>query len=117
MIVVVGMAFEARIAASLGVPVICGGDGKQLTSRLTHAMAAGCGGLISFGVAGGLAPHLKPGACVIGSEIIDADGTRATDARWAQRLTRLIPGSVHGAIAGVTEPIAPARDRKSTPLN
>ena len=56
MIVVVGMAFEARIAAGLGVPVICGGDGSNLAASLARAMAAGCGGLISFGVAGGLAP-------------------------------------------------------------
>ena len=56
MIVVVGMAFEARIAAGLGVPVVCGGDGKNLAASLARAMAAGCGGLISFGVAGGLAP-------------------------------------------------------------
>ncbi len=67
MIVVVGMAFEARIAAGLGVPVICGGDGRNLATTLARAMAAGCGGLISFGVAGGLAPDLKPGTCVIGS--------------------------------------------------
>src|ERR1044072_651553 len=112
MIVVVGIAFEARIAAGLGVPVICGGDGKKLSSRLTHAMAAGCGGLISVGVAGGLAPHLKPGSCVIGSEIIDAEATHATDTRWAHRLTRLIPGSVYGAIAGVAEPIAHADDKR-----
>lgn len=112
MIVVVGMKFEARIAAGLGVPVICGGDGKNLSSLLTHAMAAGCGGLISFGVAGGLAPHLKPGTCVIASEIIDDEGTRATDERWAQRLTRLIPGSVYGAIAGVRQPIAHAADKR-----
>jgi len=106
------MKFEARIAAGLGVPVVCGGDGKNLSSLLTHAMAAGCGGLISFGVAGGLAPHLKPGTCVIGSEIIHDEGTRATDARWAQRLTRLIPGSVYGAIAGVRQPIAHAADKR-----
>lgn len=106
MIVVVGMAFEARIAAALGVPVICGGDGKNLAALLTHAMAAGCSGLISFGVAGGLSPGLKPGTCVIGSSIIDDDGERATDSRWAQRLARLIPGSVQGAIAGVLEPVA-----------
>ena len=112
MIVVVGMKFEARIAAGLGVPVICGGDGKNLSSLLTQAMAAGCGGLISFGVAGGLAPHLKPGTCVIGSEIIDDEGTRATDERWALRLTRIIPGSVYGAIAGVRQPIAHAADKQ-----
>src|SRR5262245_5889420 len=106
MIVVVGMAFEARIAAGLGVPVICGGDGKNLATSLARAMAAGCGGLISFGVAGGLAPSLKPGSCVIASSILHEGDAQATDARWAQRLTRLIPGSAHGAIVGVSEPIA-----------
>lgn len=108
MIVVVGMAFEARIARGLGVPVICAGDGKNLAGSLNRAMAAGCGGLISFGVAGGLSPDLKPGTCVIGSSIIDEDDVQATDARWAQRLTRLIPGSMPGAIVGVREPIAHA---------
>jgi adenosylhomocysteine nucleosidase len=112
MIVVVGMAFEARIAAGLGVPVICGGDGKNLAATLTRAMAAGCGGLISFGVAGGLAPQLRPGTCVIGSAILDRGERRETDARWAQRLMRIIPGAVHGSIVGVGEPIAHAAAKR-----
>ena len=74
------MAFEARIAAGLGVPVVCGGDGQNLAASLARAMAAGCGGLISFGVAGGLAPDLKPGTCVIGSAILD-DEAAAADRR------------------------------------
>lgn len=113
MIVVVGMAFEARIAAGLGVPVVCGGDGSQLEGALARAMAAGCGGLISFGVAGGLAPDLKPGTCVIGSSILDGDETRPTDARWAQRLMRIIPDAVHGPILGVGEPIAHASAKQA----
>jgi hopanoid-associated phosphorylase len=111
MIVVVGMAFEARIAAGLGVRVICGGDGKHLHRSLTHAMAAGCGGLISFGVAGGLEPGLKPGTCIIASSIFDDDKERRTDAPWAQRLMRIISNSVHGPIAGVQAPVALARDK------
>src|SRR5215212_4553910 len=87
MIVVVGMAFEARIAAGLGVRVICGGDGRNLAPRLTRAMAAGCGG-------------------VIGSSILDDDEERPTDGRWAQRLMRIIPDTVHGPIAGVGAPVA-----------
>ena len=106
MIVVVGMAFEARIAAGLGVPVICGGDGHNLATSLARAMAAGCGGLISFGVAGGLAPDLRPGTCVIGSTILDDDEQSPTDARWAQRLMRIIPDAVHGPIVGVRKPVA-----------
>jgi len=113
MIVVVGMAFEARIAAGLGVPIICGGDGKNLAASLARAMAAGCGGLISFGVAGGLAPDLKPGTCVIGSAILHDEVERLTDARWAQRLMRIIPGAVHGPIAGVREPIAHAEAKRT----
>lgn len=113
MIVVVGMAFEARIAAGLGVPVICGGDGSQLEGALTRAMAAGCGGLISFGVAGGLAPELKPGTCIIGSSVLDGAENRPTDARWAQRLMRIIPDAVHGPIVGVRTPIAHAADKQA----
>src|SRR5215212_612555 len=106
MIVVVGMAFEARIARGLGVPVICGGDGSHLEASLARAMAAGCGGLISFGVAGGLTPDLEPGTCVIGSTILDHETERPTDARWAQRLMRIIPEGVYGPIAGVRAPVA-----------
>jgi len=112
MIVVVGMAFEARIAAGLGVPVICGGDGHNLAASLARAMAAGCGGLISFGVAGGLAPDLKPGTCVIGSAILDDEGRRETDARWASHLMKIIPDAVHGPIVGVRAPIADASAKR-----
>ncbi len=56
MIVVVGMAFEARIAAGPGVQVICGGDGRHLGRSLAAAVREDCGGLVSFGVAGGLRP-------------------------------------------------------------
>lgn len=111
MIVVVGMAFEARIASSLGVRVICGGDGKTLESTLTHAMAAGSSALVSFGVAGGIAPALKPGACVIATSVIDHDRVHKTDARWAHRLARIIPGAVTGAILGVPEPVAEAETK------
>jgi len=111
MIAVVGIAFEARIAARLGVPVVCGGDGKYLERSLARAMAAGCKGLISFGVAGGLAPGLKPGTCIIGSSVIDDGKERPTDARWAQRLQRIIPDTVYGPLLGVREPIALAVDK------
>jgi adenosylhomocysteine nucleosidase len=113
MIVVVGMAFEARIAARLGVPVVCGGDGKNLERSLARAMAAGCKGLISFGVAGGLAPELKPGTCIIGSGVIVDGEERPTDARWSQRLRRIIPDTVYGPLLGVHEPIAFAGDKRA----
>src|SRR5256885_15832379 len=95
MIVVVGMAFEARIAARLDVPVVCGGDGKHLERSLARAMAAGCKGLISFGVAGGLAPELKPGICIIGSGVIVDGGERPPHGRRSHPPQRVIPDTVY----------------------
>ncbi len=105
MIVVVGLAFEARIAAGSGLPIICGGDGRTLTPDLKRAIAGGCRGLVSFGVAGGLDPKLKPGTCVVGSAIVTGDVRHETDLAWSQRLLETMPGAVHGVLAGVDGPV------------
>jgi hopanoid-associated phosphorylase len=112
MIVVVGLAFEARIAAGPGVEVICSGDGQDLATSLARAVKGGCRGLISFGVAGGLAPDLKPGTCVIGSAIVSENARLQTDKHWSQKLLRTLPDAVYGMLVGVPAPIAdPAAKR------
>jgi adenosylhomocysteine nucleosidase len=111
-IVVVGLAFEARIAAGPGTRVICSGDGRNLAVSLANAIteargsAEGCQGLISFGVAGGLAPQLEPGVCVVGSAILSGTSRMATDPTWSKKLLQTIPGAVHGMLVGVPAPIA-----------
>jgi hopanoid-associated phosphorylase len=111
-IVVVGLAFEARIAAGPGIQVICSGDGRNLAASLSRAIADarqfpdGCRGLISFGVAGGLSPSLEPGACVVGSAILSGTTRIATDHDWSQKLLRTIPGAIYGVLAGVPAPIS-----------
>ena len=90
MIIVVGLAFEARIAAGPGVQVICSGDGRDLASKLTAAIkdARAHGrayqGLVSFGVAGGLAPQLPTGACVVGSHVLSGSKSMPTDRAWSE---------------------------------
>ena len=61
LIAVVGLVFEARIAAGPGIRVICSGNGKELAASLSSAIQEGARGVISFGVAGGLSPALRPG--------------------------------------------------------
>ncbi len=93
MIIVVGLAFEARIAAGPGVRVICSGDGRNLAAKLTAAIAdarehvQGCPGIISFGVAGGLAPQLRPGTCVVGSAVISGENRMPISREWSQKLS------------------------------
>jgi adenosylhomocysteine nucleosidase len=118
-IIVVGLAFEARIAAGPGVKVICSGDGRNLATRLTAAIAEartlvnGCPGIISFGVAGGLAPHLRSGACVVGSAILSESNRMPTSAEWSQKLLQTIPDAVSGMLLGVTAPIAHPNEKQT----
>ena len=48
---------EARIALGPGVAVICN-HASELVASLEAAAKRGAAGIISFGIAGGLAPHL-----------------------------------------------------------
>jgi hopanoid-associated phosphorylase len=113
MIVVVGLAFEARIAAASGLQVVCGGDGRTLRPSLHDAIAPGCKGLISFGVAGGLAPHLKSGTCIVASGVVSPDGHLPTDRYWAQTLLRTMPGAVSGVLAGAPAPVATPAEKRA----
>jgi len=101
---VVGLAFEARIAAGPGIRVICSGNGRNLAALL--AELKDCRGLISFGVAGGLSPDLRPGTCVVGSAIISGTKRFVTHHGWSQRVLQTIPDAVHGEIAGASAPVA-----------
>jgi hopanoid-associated phosphorylase len=118
-IIVVGLAFEARIAAGPGVHVICSGDGRNLAAKLTAAIAEtrtmvnGCPGIISFGVAGGLAPHLRPGTCVVGSAVISGSTRMPISHHWSKKLLRTIPDSVSGILLGVPAPIAHPDEKRS----
>jgi adenosylhomocysteine nucleosidase len=102
---VAGLAFEAWIAGGKHTYAICSGDGSMLAKSLAGAISADCRGLVSFGIAGGLSPELRAGTCLVGSAVISETTRFMTDRTWSRTLLRLIPGAVHGAIAGVSPPI------------
>jgi adenosylhomocysteine nucleosidase len=109
----VGLDFEARIAAAPGVQVVCRTAGNELEEVADTAVRQGYRGLISFGVAGGLASHLRPGDWVVASSIREEQTVRATDAAWSRKLLGLIDGAIHAPILGVDSPVAePAKKRE-----
>ena len=108
-IALVGLAFEARIAAGPGVLVLC--RGRETSDLLRLAVGAGCRSIISFGVAGGLAPDLIPGDCVVASAIIDYPAVRPTDPLWSRKLADMIPGARHGPIMGVNSVVSEPSDK------
>jgi hopanoid-associated phosphorylase len=104
------LSFEARIAAGPGVTVLCG-DADRLIEALESVVRGGCSGIISFGIAGGLAPALAPGHWVVASKVVSQIGQFATDRVWAQRLLQRLPDAVHAAILGVDAPVVEAETK------
>jgi len=84
---VVGLAAEARLVRSLGWPVAIGGGtagGARLAAE--RLVSGGITALISFGLAGGLDPALRPGSLLVPRTII-TDGQRLpTDPGLSERL-------------------------------
>jgi adenosylhomocysteine nucleosidase len=98
---VVGLQREARIVAGRGVRVVVGGgDAIALGARLEQALDQTVNGVISFGVAGALAPALKPGDLVVASAVRDERRRLETNSAWMRAIMKRLPHAVGGAIAG-----------------
>ena len=109
----VGMGFEAKIAAGPGVLVVCRDSRRDLANVIDGAVRQGYRGVISFGVAGGLAANLRTGDWVVASTVLDAHVPHATDAVWSSSLVATIPGATYAPILGVDAPVAePAMKRQ-----
>jgi adenosylhomocysteine nucleosidase len=105
-IALVGLVLEARIAAAPDVLVICHQRGGKLSDAVDSAIRAGCRSIISFGIAGALAPGLSAGDLIVASAVIDGPTVRPTDAAWSGRLLQTIPGSTYAPILGADAAIA-----------
>src|SRR3954452_12264116 len=101
--IVVGMGAEARIARRSGFPVATLSGAKALLDE-------GADGLISFGIAGGLAPGLKPGTLVVATEVNAGDGRRypALDV-----VTASMTGAIRAPIVGAATIVAQAEAKQA----
>jgi adenosylhomocysteine nucleosidase len=112
-IAAVGLAREARITESEQVhAVIGGGDEAGLADALKRALAQGAAGIISFGIAGGLDPAFRPGACVVGSAVSEGNRRWRTDTAWSKKLLAALPRAVFAEIAGIDRPVATVEHKR-----
>jgi adenosylhomocysteine nucleosidase len=112
-IAVTGLAFEARIAAGEGVTVIHGRDEQRMITDLERAVVSGASGIISFGTAGGLAPHLAPGDWIVAEAVITEGQRWAADPAWSTKVLQSLPNAIHAPIAGVDVPVAGASAKQA----
>jgi hopanoid-associated phosphorylase len=110
-IAVTGMAFEARIAAGPGVRTVCSSRPDALAADLAAAIAMGCRGIVSFGIAGGLAAHVKPGTCIVARSVVTAEQRFDSHLEWASSLLQTIPGAIHADIAGTRALVVTSADK------
>jgi len=114
-LVVTGLAREARIASGPGIAIVqTGGHPARLRALLEESTSA-YRAVVSFGIAGGLDPALRPGDVVIASQIVAGDerwpSNPAVVRLWAQRLENGGERKTIAAIAGADAPLLTASDK------
>jgi len=115
LIVATGLLREAQIAGDAAVLAIAGGgDGTRLARELERALAQGAAGVVSFGIAGGMAPDLHPGATIIATHVMSVGGSRfGVDATWLARLRALVPEATARGILGSDEAVTTTESKAS----
>ena len=106
---------EARIAAGPRIHTVSGtGNALGLECALKAAIAKEASAIISFGVAGGLAPGLAPCSKLVARAIIAEDGARYYgDPAWSRRLADALGAVTIADIAGVDAPVAGCAEKRA----
>jgi hopanoid-associated phosphorylase len=102
-LVITGMAAEMRLATGPGSIVVgSAGDPDRLRLGLAERGAAHFRAVLSFGLAGGLDPALRPGDVVVATETIADEGRWPADRPLAVRLMeRLAAGGLRPVMAAI----------------
>lgn len=99
-LVITGMLRECRLLAGPGIETLAGGGDAVRLEREAERLAVSARAVASLGIAGGLAPGLRPGQWVVADVVTDGDTTFPTDAAWSDRLAARLPGARRGRLVG-----------------
>lgn len=118
MLVVTGLAAEARLAAGPGVTtILTGGNSSRLRSLLHARVQPGCRAVISVGIGGGLDPLLVPGDVVVATGVATTDRRHATSPLVARRLAEALSNHpkrvIMADVAGVDRAVLSPRDKRA----
>jgi adenosylhomocysteine nucleosidase len=108
-----GLAAEARIARRAGLPAVVGAGNHRRTVKVVEEAASAAECLVSFGIAGALAPNLKPGDIILSTEVIDKDHRWLTGESLLPRIPELVEqiGAIEGPVLGAQMVVATKADK------
>ena len=109
-----GLMVEAKIAQAAGFSVVIGAGDRDRTEALVATAAAQTNCLVSFGIAGGLAPELKAGAVVVSGEVVSERHQWAIEPSVHRRVSQFARsiGAVEGLILGASSILATQVEKK-----
>jgi hopanoid-associated phosphorylase len=117
--IVTGLRFEARCLRGLDLAVACsGGSAERARAEAAALVANGAAALISFGLAGGLAPDLRPGDLLLPESVCTPDGGSASiDRAWRERLDARLASrglrAMGGPLAGSEHVVASPAEKQA----
>jgi hopanoid-associated phosphorylase len=112
--IVCGMAAEARAlgrwARDPRVAIaVSGGRPDRAEAEACRLVEAGVGTLLSWGIAGALAPALRPGALIVPAEVVGPDGSvygLASPAHWSDAPPSFLGRAGEAAVATAAAKVA-----------
>ena len=109
-----GLRVEAKIAQAAGFSVVVGAGERDHTAVLVATAAAKTDFLVSFGIAGGLAPELRAGTVVVSGEVV-SEGHHwpigPSIRRQLSQFARSI-GAVEGLVLGASSILATQAEKR-----
>ena len=109
-----GLAVEAKIARAAGFSVVIGAADRDRTAALVATAAAQTDCLVSFGIAGGLAPELKAGTVIVSGEVVSERCCWRAAPPYRRQLTEFAHsiGAIYGPVFGATSIVATTAEKK-----
>jgi len=109
-----GLAVEAKIARAAGFSVVIRAGNRDRTAARLGAAAARTECLVSFGIAGGLAPELEAGTVIVSGEVVSEEGHWAVESQYQRQLSNFARslGAIRGPVLGATSILATRTEKK-----
>src|SRR5712664_609834 len=106
-----GLQRERRIVAGPDIEAVAGGGDHARLEVVLDRLAARTRGIISIGIAGALAPGLRPGSWIVANAVFDDGESVPTDPAWTGRLAGRLPGAARGLLLGANAMVAEATQK------